>query len=203
MNKKKIKKILMCLIIVSIIFVPAVFADQTAVARHGCVLGRKVTKDLLGVLNAFRIAAPLLMIGFTIFETIKSLTKGDGGAEMKVVFGRLKKRFMYVVLLIFIPTIVKLGLNAMGLTTECDLQEMDELYAALNTKEKSCNQYGTLTDSDAWRSLTSQERVSNADDKAKCEAAGCNYYDGWCTVGDPDTCNPNKSIYDGCNLEVK
>ena len=203
MNKKKIKKILMCLIIVSIIFVPAVFADQTAVARHGCVLGPKVTKDLLGVLNAFRIAAPLLMIGFTIFETIKSLTKGDGGAEMKVVFGRLKKRFMYVVLLIFIPTIVKLGLNAMGLTTECDLQAQEELYAALNTKEKSCNQYGDITSMDVWKNLTSQEKVSNDATKAKCEAAGCNYYQGWCTVGNMDTCNPNTGVYDGCNLEVK
>ena len=134
--------------IISILFVPVMSAaglvpsigtGSDTSSGTGCVLGPKVTQDLIGILNAFRIAAPLLMIGFTIFETIKSLTKGDGGAEMKVVFGRLKKRFMYVVLLIFIPTIVKLGLNAMGLTTECDLQEMEELYAALNTKEKSCN----------------------------------------------------------------
>jgi hypothetical protein len=186
----------------SVLFVPNVMATPASMGS-GCVLGPKVTKDLLGVLTAFRIAAPLLMIGFTIFEAIKSLTKGDGGAELKVVFNRLKKRFIYVVLLIFIPTLVSLGLNAMGLTSECDLQAIDERNAALNTKEKVCNQYGTLTDFDSWRSLTSQERVSNDADKAKCEAAGCNYYSGWCTVGNPDTCNPNTGVYDGCDTEIR
>jgi hypothetical protein len=60
-----------------------------------------------------------------------------------------------------------------------------------------------LTDFDSWRSLTSQERVSNDADKAKCEAAGCNYYSGWCTVGNPDTCNPNTGVYDGCDTEIR
>ena len=200
MKKKKI--FIITLIMLSVLFVPNVMASPSSMGS-GCVLGQKVTKDLLGVLTAFRIAAPLLMIGFTIFESIKSLTKGDGGAELKVVFTRLKKRFIYVVLLIFIPTLVPLGLNAMGLTSECDLQAIDERNAALNTKEKVCNQYGTLTDFDAWRSLTSQERVSNDADKAKCEAAGCNYYSGWCTVGNPDTCNPNTGVYDGCDTEIR
>ncbi len=199
---KKKKMFIITLIMLSVLFVPNVMASPSSMGS-GCVLGQKVTKDLLGVLTAFRIAAPLLMIGFTIFESIKSLTKGDGGAELKVVFTRLKKRFIYVVLLIFIPTLVPLGLNAMGLTSECDLQAIDERNAALNTKEKVCNQYGTLTDFDAWRSLTSQERVSNDADKAKCEAAGCNYYSGWCTVGNPDTCNPNTGVYDGCDTEIR
>jgi hypothetical protein len=199
---KKKKMFIITLIMLSVLFVPSVMATPSSMGS-GCVLGPKVTKDLLGVLTAFRIAAPLLMIGFTIFEAIKSLTKGDGGAELKVVFNRLKKRFIYVVLLIFIPTLVSLGLNAMGLTSECDLQAIDERNAALNTKEKVCNQYGTLTDFDSWRSLTSQERVSNDADKAKCEAAGCNYYSGWCTVGNPDTCNPNTGVYDGCDTEIR
>ena len=199
---KKKKMFIITLIMLSVLFVPNVMASPSSMGS-GCVLGQKVTKDLLGVLTAFRIVAPLLMIGFTIFESIKSLTKGDGGAELKVVFNRLKKRFIYVVLLIFIPTLVPLGLNAMGLTNECDLQAIDERNAALNTKEKVCNQYGTLTDFDAWRSLTSQERVSNDADKAKCEAAGCNYYSGWCTVGNPDTCNPNTGVYDGCDTEIR
>jgi hypothetical protein len=199
---KKKKMFIITLIMLSVLFVPNVMATPSSMGS-GCVLGPKVAKDLLGVLTAFRIAAPLLMIGFTIFEAIKSLTKGDGGAELKVVFNRLKKRFIYVVLLIFIPTLVSLGLNAMGLTSECDLQAIDERNAALNTKEKVCNQYGTLTDFDSWRSLTSQERVSNDADKAKCEAAGCNYYSGWCTVGNPDTCNPNTGVYDGCDTEIR
>ena len=183
---------------VSVLFVPNVFG--MASAGSGCVLGPKVTKDLIGVLNAFRIAAPLLMIGFTIFETIQSLTKGDGGAELKKVFGRLKKRFVYVVLLIFVPTLVKLGLNAMGLTSECDLQEMNDLHTRLNAKESVCNKYGDISDFDAWKKLTSSEKPTNAANKSACEAAGCNYYGGWCTIGNPDTCNPNKGIYDGCNV---
>ena len=122
---KRNKKIMVFLILVSILVIPTVFAAPASMG-DGCVLGPKVAKDLRGVLNAFRIAAPLLMIGFTIFETIKSLTKGDGAAEMKVIFGRLKKRFLYTVLLIFMPTIVMLGLNAMGLTSQCDLNAAAE-----------------------------------------------------------------------------
>ena len=128
---KKLKKILILVIMISILFVPVMSAaglvpsigtGSDTSSGTGCVLGPKVTQDLIGVLNAFRIAAPLLMIGFTIFETIKSLTQGDAQGEMKKVFNRLKKRFMYVVILIFIPTLVKLGLAAMGITDGCDLQ---------------------------------------------------------------------------------
>ena len=128
MKMKNLKKVLMFAIIVAIVFVPIVYAGpstNSGAAGTGCPLGPKVTKDLVGVLNAFRIAGPLLMIGFTIMETVKALTQGDGQAEMKKVFNRLKKRFMYVVLLIFVPTLVTVGLQAMGITDGCDLQVTD------------------------------------------------------------------------------
>jgi hypothetical protein len=134
MKMKNLKKVLMFAIIVAIVFLPAVNAfrlfpstgtGSDVSGGSGCPLGTKVTKDLIGVLNAFRIAGPLLMIGFTIMETVKALTQGDGQAEMKKVFNRLKKRFMYVVLLIFVPTLVKVGLAAMGITDGCDLQVTD------------------------------------------------------------------------------
>lgn len=122
---KNLKKVLFLAIIVLIIFVPVVYAGPSVVTGSrgvGCPLGPKVTKDLIGILNIFRIVAPLLMIGYTIFETVKSLMQADAHAELKKTFNRLKKRFMYVVILIFIPTLVKLGLNAMGIMDGCDLQ---------------------------------------------------------------------------------
>lgn len=136
---KKSKKILVFVLLMCLLVIPTVFAGP-ATAGNGCVLGPKVTKDLIGVLRAFRIAAPLLMIGFTIFETIQSLTKGDGAAELKKVFNRLKKRVLYVVILIFIPTLVQLGLNAMGLTSQCDLQGIDDTSAAPPARTQSCTE---------------------------------------------------------------
>ncbi len=72
----------------------------------GCPLGEDVTKDLYGALKIFKIAAPLLVIGFTIFEFVKALAKGDITSELKKLSQRLLKRCIYAVILFFLPVLV-------------------------------------------------------------------------------------------------
>ena len=72
----------------------------------GCPLGADVTKDLYGALKIFKIAAPLLVIGFTIFEFVKALAKGDITSELKKLSQRLLKRCIYAVILFFLPVLV-------------------------------------------------------------------------------------------------
>ena len=84
---KKKKAFLLMVILTCVLFVPVVYAG------NDCVLGPKVTKDLTGVLNIIRIVAPLILFAMTLFETIKALAKGDGGADFKNVFNRLKNLY--------------------------------------------------------------------------------------------------------------
>lgn len=72
----------------------------------GCPLGEDVTKDLYGALKIFKIAAPLLVIGFTIFEFVQALAKGDITAELKKLSQRLLKRCIFAVVLFFLPVLV-------------------------------------------------------------------------------------------------
>ena len=80
--------------------------DTESSLYTGCPLGKDVTKDLYGALKIFKIAAPLLVIGFTIFEFVKALAKGDITSELKKLSQRLLKRCIYAVILFFLPVLV-------------------------------------------------------------------------------------------------
>lgn len=80
--------------------------DTESELYTGCPLGEDVTKDLYGALKIFKIAAPLLVIGFTIFEFVQALAKGDITAELKKLSQRLLKRCIFAVVLFFLPVLV-------------------------------------------------------------------------------------------------
>ena len=91
-----------------------------------CPLGKHVTEDLVNVLKIAKIAGPLLVVGFTIFESVKALTGGDSAAELKKVSQRLVKRIVYCVLLFAVPILVEIGLKIMDVIPAdggCDLDE--------------------------------------------------------------------------------
>ena len=71
-----------------------------------CPLGDDVTKDLVGVLRILKIVAPILVLAYTVYETIKSLTKGEFEAESKKLFERFAKRCGAALLLFAIPVLV-------------------------------------------------------------------------------------------------
>ena len=156
---KKKKAFLLMVILTCVLFVPVVYAG------NDCVLGPKVTKDLTGVLNIIRIVAPLILFAMTLFETIKALAKGDGGADFKNVFNRLKKRFIYLILLIFIPTIVQLMLNAMGLTSNCELENTGKTVGEQAEIKQNAEE--------AKKSACAAHNGSGK--KNECEANGCSF----------------------------
>ena len=166
---KKKKTFLLIIILVSVLFIPTVFAAED------CVLGPKVTKDLNGVLNILKIVGPLIVFAMTLYETIHALAKGDGGTEFKNVFNKLKMRFIYLILLIFVPTLVQLGLQAMGLTSGCELQTTNGATVGETEeqrKEQACNSHGgpEIGIGD-WQTK-----------KTECESAGCFYnHSGQCS----------------------
>lgn len=80
--------------------------DTDSELYTGCPLGKDVTKDLYGALKIFKIAAPLLVIGFTIIEFVQALAKGDIAAELKKLSRRLLKRCIFAVILFFLPVLV-------------------------------------------------------------------------------------------------
>ncbi len=101
---KKFKKshfLLIGLILGTILLSPNVYAGD-------CILGPDVTKDLYGALKIIRILAPLLVIAYSTLDTVKALTKGDGGSELKKVAQKFGKRAIYAVILFFLPTLIDL-----------------------------------------------------------------------------------------------
>ncbi len=102
MQKKRKSHILLAILIVSAILM------STNVYAGSCPLGPNVTKDLYGALKIIRIVAPLLVIIYSTLDTIKALTKGDGGAELKKVAQRFGKRAIYAIILFFLPMLINL-----------------------------------------------------------------------------------------------
>lgn len=94
------------------LFVAAFFIFTVTVSAD-CPLGQNTMKDLYGALKIFRIAAPLLMLAYTIFDMIKLLATGmsPDGKETpppKQVVQRFVKRLAAVVLLFVLPTLLNL-----------------------------------------------------------------------------------------------
>ena len=71
-----------------------------------CPLGDDVTKDLVGVLRIMKIAAPILVFAYTLYETIKALTNGSMADESRKLFQRFAKRCGAAVLLFAIPVLI-------------------------------------------------------------------------------------------------
>jgi len=164
----KKKMFVLVTLLICTFYIPNVFAAEE------CVLGPKVTNDVNGALNIVRIVGPIILFVFTLYDTITSLSKGDGADGAKTVFGRLKMRFVYLLLLIFIPTIVQLLLQAMGLTANCDIGNSTVSLSeqANQEAEKACNALGGPP-------IGTGDYASK---KSQCEAAGCTYnHSGLCS----------------------
>lgn len=119
----------------------------------GCPLGADVTKDLYGALKIFKIAAPLLVIGFTIFEFVKALAKGDITSELKKLSQRLLKRCIYAVILFFLPVLVNQIMQLANVWDEngtCDFSnsvevKKDDSIAEEERRITSCAGHSDLT----------------------------------------------------------
>lgn len=108
-----------------------------------CPLGADVTKDLYGALKIFKIAAPLLVIGFTIIEFVQALAKGDITAELKKLSKRLLKRCVFAVILFFLPVLVNQIMQLANVWDEngtCDFSDEIQYNASDNNNNNNNSQ---------------------------------------------------------------
>lgn len=113
------KKKMFMLIVLAILLSPTV-----VLADGNCPLGPDVTKDLYGALKIFNIAAPILCIGFSIYEAIKAISSGDAAKDMKKIATRFGKRVIYTIILIFLPILIDQVMqiaDVWGVNGTCDL----------------------------------------------------------------------------------
>lgn len=163
MQKKRKSHILLAIIIVSAIFM------STNVYAGSCPLGEDVTKDLYGALKIIRIVAPLLVIVYSTLDTIKALTKGDGGAELKKVAQRFGKRAIYAVILFFLPMLIDIFMQ-MADVWDANGNCMQEIE---NPGVTSGNPMIT-TQADKCAAISSQEGCNRT--------GGCNWSNGMCRM---------------------
>lgn len=159
----------------------------------GCPLGKDVTKDLYGALKIFKIVAPLLVIGFTVFEFVQALAKGDITAELKKLSQRLLKRCIYAVILFFLPVLVNQVMQLANVWDEngtCDFSDSVEVKPDDSRTEDerrvtSCGGHTDLTscNNDTTNHCTWSysgnycERVKCGDfgDNSTCTKNGCSW----------------------------
>lgn len=142
------KKKIFMLIIILILMCPTV-----VLADGNCPLGPDVTKDLYGALKIFNIVAPILCIGYSIYEAIKTISSGDASKDMKKVATRFGKRVLYTIILIFLPILVDQVMqiaDVWGVNGTCDLSQpqsngTNELQKGLY-KTNRCIIYNTKPD---------------------------------------------------------
>lgn len=114
---RKYSFIFILIVIISLcvnLYVPLkiVYAETTTTAAATeetgtkCILPESVTKDLSGALKIFKIVAPLLVIGLTVYESILAISAGDVSAKIKPFFIKLLKRVAAAVILFILPVLI-------------------------------------------------------------------------------------------------
>lgn len=170
---------LVFVVVVSFVFADNVFAD--------CPLGARVTKDLSGVLKIFKIIAPCLVVGYSIYEAIMALTKGDVAADMKKVAKRFAKRLVYAVILFFLPVLVDIIMQMADVWDAnggCDF-EVDTSEIELSAEEsKHCsyfdeNKCSMNTDICSWDAndkVCRRREDVTVDEEREALTVDCGYY---------------------------
>lgn len=155
--------VIMCMLLIA----PEVMAAS-------CPLGPDVTKDLYGALKIIRIVAPLLVIAYSTLDTVKALTKGDGGAELKKVAQRFGKRCIYAVILFFLPMLIDLFMQ-MADVWDTNGDCMQEIENASSTSA------GNTTTKSEQQICQEQGKTWNSTNKTCVDSSGyavCANYDG-------------------------
>lgn len=103
-SKKKYIKFFMILFLVMFGFKTIVFADSYNVT---CADWLNVKTDLQNLFNFMKILIPLLIIGLSSYDFIKSVTAKDD-KDMKKAFSALIKRLVCAVIFFFLPMLIEL-----------------------------------------------------------------------------------------------
>ncbi len=110
-SNKKFIYIFMIMFLVMFGFKTIVFAEGLSCNSWGTVL-----KDLQNVFDFVKIIVPLLIIGLSTYDFIKAVTaKDDKG--LKKAFQILLKRFVYAIILFFLPVLINLLLELVAVNS--------------------------------------------------------------------------------------
>lgn len=187
----------------SFLLISEVIAEEV-----NCPLGPNVTRDLYGILKIMKIAAPLLCIGFSAWEAVRAVAKGEADAEIKKVVTKFGQRMIYAVILFFIPVLVEAILNIAGISSGCDLQNPIDNGAEVDNKKK---QDKSCAADEVWNGSmkkcvkinTSTTVVANG--KADCENKNGTWHDatGTCIEScsgyiNSSECSHQSAVNKGC-----
>lgn len=103
-SKKRYIKVFFVLFLVMFGFKTIVLADNYNVS---CTDWGKVKTDLQNLFNFMKILIPLIIIGLSSYDFIKSVTAKDD-KDMKKAFSSLIKRLVCAVIFFFLPMLIEL-----------------------------------------------------------------------------------------------
>lgn len=109
-NKIKFRNFMMVIFVFMInvfIFINKVNAEaQTNDSSIDCNSWGDAKRDMQNVFDFMKVVIPLLIIGLSTFDFIKAIVQKDD-KDIKKAFTRLIKRFIFSILLFFIPVILE------------------------------------------------------------------------------------------------
>lgn len=85
----------------------------TDTASLGCSSWGDLKNDIQNVFNFLKVVVPLLVIGLSTYDFIKAVAAKDN-KDVKKAFQRLLKRFLYAILLFFLPVLINFLLDLAG-----------------------------------------------------------------------------------------
>lgn len=89
----------------------------TNTASFGCSSWGDLKNDIQNAFNFLKVVVPLLVIGLSTYDFIKAVAAKDN-KDVKKAFQRLLKRFLYAILLFFLPTLINYLLDLAGTNTK-------------------------------------------------------------------------------------
>ena len=128
-------------------------------------MGVNVTKDLAGILRIIKIVAPILVIGYTIYEGIVALTKGGVEAEGKKFFNKFVRRVGAAVVLFAVPVIVDQMMQIMNVWDEsghCELEAHEVNASAKDTDDSKSVDAKDLTNPKEQQKVISGEEKDDS-----------------------------------------
>ena len=114
---KKSKKLIHLFMIIYLMlfgFKTIVLADNGGLS---CDSWGDLKNDIQNVFNFLKFAVPLLVIGLSSYDFVKAVAAKDN-KDVKKAFQRLLKRFLYAILLFFLPVLINFLLELAGTNTK-------------------------------------------------------------------------------------
>lgn len=113
---KKFNKVIYLIMI----FYLVIFGFKTVVLAAGnelnCDSWGEVLVDIQNVFNFLKVAVPLIIICLSTYDFVKAVA-GKDNKDVKKAFQRLMKRFLYALILFFLPIIINYILYLVGMNS--------------------------------------------------------------------------------------